>query len=421
MVINKKQALLVMGMHRSGTSALTRALKVFNVRLGDNLLPPVKGHNDKGYWEDVTFNAINIELLFLLGSDFHLLYLSKLECFTSPKFDNIKEKAKLFILEKFAESRLIGLKDPRTCLTLSFWNVIFNELGVNVKYILALRNPESAAKSFMKPHGFAKGKCLMLWAAYNFNFLKKANTTNSLIVSYENLIDNPQSQLNRISTFLNIPLHDKSDKSDKVDEYCNIFLDPALQRNQVSGTEELQNLSPLLHELYRHLIDCSEIDTSLKSKIEPSLLNSIERLLTGFEDSWSFFELYERGQANLKNKLEEANNKQEVQKCYIHYLDKEIDSQKKVIVTQKSEICSQEKTIVTQKSEICSQEKTIATQKSEVEIKITELIKELKVQDKQHKFIISKLKEDNNKLINSWSWRLTLPMRKILYFLLKLR
>ena len=95
--------------------------------------------------------------------------------------------------------------------------------------------------------------------------------------------------------------------------------------------------------LYRHLIDCSEIDTSLKSKIEPSLLNSIERLLTGFEDSWSFFELYERGQANLKNKLEEANNKQEVQKCYIHYLDKEIDSQKKVIVTQKSEICSQEK------------------------------------------------------------------------------
>ena len=50
------------------------------------------------------------------------------------------------------------------------------------------------------------------------------------------------------------------------------------------------------------------------------------------------------------------------------------------------------KTIVTQKSEICSQEKTIATQKSEVEIKITELIKELKVQDKQHKFIISKIK-----------------------------
>ena len=55
-------------MHRSGTSAITRGLQVMGVELGDNLMPALKGDNDKGYWEDIDLNALNIEMLSAIGS-----------------------------------------------------------------------------------------------------------------------------------------------------------------------------------------------------------------------------------------------------------------------------------------------------------------------------------------------------------------
>ena len=42
----------VLGMHRSGTSAVARGLKALGVDLGENLMPPVEGNNEKGFWED---------------------------------------------------------------------------------------------------------------------------------------------------------------------------------------------------------------------------------------------------------------------------------------------------------------------------------------------------------------------------------
>ena len=42
---------VVLGMHRSGTSALTKALELFGIDLGTDLLPP-QDDNPKGFFED---------------------------------------------------------------------------------------------------------------------------------------------------------------------------------------------------------------------------------------------------------------------------------------------------------------------------------------------------------------------------------
>ena len=55
-----KQLIVVLGMHRSGTSAITRGLKVLGVELGDQLIAAVEGDNSKGYWEDSDLNTLNI-------------------------------------------------------------------------------------------------------------------------------------------------------------------------------------------------------------------------------------------------------------------------------------------------------------------------------------------------------------------------
>ena len=77
--INQK-IVVVLGMHRSGTSAVTRGLQVIGIELGDRLMMPVKGDNDKGFWEDVDLNALNIEMLHAIDSDwFHLTAIDDID------------------------------------------------------------------------------------------------------------------------------------------------------------------------------------------------------------------------------------------------------------------------------------------------------------------------------------------------------
>ena len=69
----KPRLIVVLGMHRSGTSAITRALMALGVDLGSSLLPPDKDINDAGYWEDVDLNRLNMEMLHALQTDWHHL------------------------------------------------------------------------------------------------------------------------------------------------------------------------------------------------------------------------------------------------------------------------------------------------------------------------------------------------------------
>ena len=56
------RALLILGMHRSGTSAVTGALALRGVYLGQDLMPPGPD-NPRGFWEHAGVVAIHERLL----------------------------------------------------------------------------------------------------------------------------------------------------------------------------------------------------------------------------------------------------------------------------------------------------------------------------------------------------------------------
>ena len=98
----KKKIIVVIGMHRSGTSALTRALEVLNVHLGDNLMKPIADVNDKGFFEDLDinkFNDLSPDLLNLLSCMFNtnsnIRYTAK-ECLQHKFFTGIEYKRSFF-------------------------------------------------------------------------------------------------------------------------------------------------------------------------------------------------------------------------------------------------------------------------------------------------------------------------------------
>ena len=63
-----KQAVLVLGMHRSGTSAVTRFLNRLGAHLPSKLIPPDADSNVHGFWEPRNIVDIHDELLASAGS-----------------------------------------------------------------------------------------------------------------------------------------------------------------------------------------------------------------------------------------------------------------------------------------------------------------------------------------------------------------
>jgi hypothetical protein len=60
------RAVLILGMHRSGTSAFARSMQALGVYLGTNFLD-TKPDNPTGYWEDRNICALNERLLGVFG------------------------------------------------------------------------------------------------------------------------------------------------------------------------------------------------------------------------------------------------------------------------------------------------------------------------------------------------------------------
>ncbi len=153
----EKKLIVVLGMHRSGTSAITRGLQVLGASLGERLMPAIEGINDKGFFEDIEINAFNIELLSVIKSDW--FYLSPVKEFQLEKLrrEGYFLRAVALIQEKIKSEDIFAFKDPRVAKLLPFWKEVFSHCQINVNYVLALRHPLSVVNSLAKRDGFAAG------------------------------------------------------------------------------------------------------------------------------------------------------------------------------------------------------------------------------------------------------------------------
>jgi len=128
--------LMIIGMHRSGTSLVTSYLENCGLNLGNNLMPPDEG-NPKGYYENLDlYNFQNGILLEQFGSYFFKRKKVNLEFKPEMRLEAQK------ILNKIINSdNQIGLKDPRTSMFLDFWFNIFKNREDRVNFLFVYRDP----------------------------------------------------------------------------------------------------------------------------------------------------------------------------------------------------------------------------------------------------------------------------------------
>ncbi|MCI0551346.1 MAG: glycosyl transferase, partial [Anaerolineae bacterium] len=142
----QKKLVVVLGMHRGGTSALTRGLVALGIELGDHLMSALP-ENPKGYWEDLDIQGLNVDLLSCLGHDWYTLDLISAADLASERAIAVRSRAIELLRQKTADTNIYGIKDPRIARLLPFWQSVFDHLRLEVGYVIAVRNPLSVAHS----------------------------------------------------------------------------------------------------------------------------------------------------------------------------------------------------------------------------------------------------------------------------------
>src|SRR5262245_29563263 len=124
------RAILVLGMHRSGTSAATRVLNLLGVELGSRVLPPVAGDNDKGFWETRDAFDIDERLLAGVGRSWHDVRDMPAGWLESPAASQARAEIRRFVEEEFTSASLWAIKDPRMCRLAPVWLRALGELTI---------------------------------------------------------------------------------------------------------------------------------------------------------------------------------------------------------------------------------------------------------------------------------------------------
>lgn len=192
---------IVLGMHRSGTSALTKGLELFGVDLGQNLMV-ANEYNPKGYFEDNQLVEINNRIFAKACNHWSSMQFLEPADLLGAKFQKEQNEAREFLKGKLAQGTPIGLKDPRLSRTLPLWQKIFVELGVRVGYVIVFRSPFEIAASLEKRDGMAFDYGLALWGSYQTDALRHTESKSRLFVGFHQLLENSGRELARISEFL---------------------------------------------------------------------------------------------------------------------------------------------------------------------------------------------------------------------------
>ncbi len=277
--ISEKKLFIVIGMHRSGTSAVTRALKVFDIPLGDNFISASEDANPKGYWEDKDINALNVEMMEAINIDWHTLTPIQAAAIDSLRSNGYFSRAESLIQSKFADKFALGMKDPRITKLFPFWQEVFDQGRFNQNYLLALRNPISVAKSLEKRDGFLLGKSIYLWIDHVINSLSCTQAQKRIVIDYDRLLIQPEKEIARVSKYFHLQINQK-----QLNDYVTEFLDNGLC-HALSNQEELlidDRIPALAAEIYALMLEAASDKFDInQNNFEPTLQrwrNELERI-----------------------------------------------------------------------------------------------------------------------------------------------
>ncbi len=182
-----RRAILVLGMHRSGTSALARTLNLLGCDLPKTLVAETDS-NKAGHWESMPISRLNDELLESAGTNWHDWLPFNPDWVRSPKAAEFRQRAQDALAAEFGGSFLFVLKDPRICRMTRFWLETLEDFGARPAIFFIVRNPLEVAESLKKRDGFDTALGHLLWLRNVLDSEFESRGRARFIMSYDGLL-----------------------------------------------------------------------------------------------------------------------------------------------------------------------------------------------------------------------------------------
>ncbi len=226
-----RTAYLVLGMHRSGTSAVTQVLALAGAALPQNVMAGDE-HNARGYFEPWKIALFNDQRLRAGGTAWDDAFAFPYKPLAAkPERDWLTRGEALFG-EEYGDALFPLLKDPRVTVLMPFWRHVMADLEVGVRCVIPVRHPLAVAGSLARRNGFAPEKSVLVWTAYMLAAEAYTRDLPRAFVSYDGLLRDWRGEVARIEAAHGAPLPKMTDAAAKA---IGEFLTPELRHNDADG------------------------------------------------------------------------------------------------------------------------------------------------------------------------------------------
>ncbi len=240
--------LLILGMHRSGTSAVAGACALAGARLGDDLIAP-QDDNARGYFESATVLELHRRHLHEVGSSWDDIVPGRATTMTPALRDGIGA-----FVAAAGDHPLPAVKDPRLCRLLPHWLAELDRLGRRPCLLYVLRRPAEVAASLARRDGFSAEKAGLLWADHLVEAERAGRGRRRTFVRYRELLDDPVRTLDSAGASLGIEWpRPPASVADRLRE----FVDPGLRhwKDEPAGLDWGRAAEPI--EILRPALDAA--------------------------------------------------------------------------------------------------------------------------------------------------------------------
>ena len=274
--MKEKRAVLVLGMHRSGTSAVSRFVNMLGFDLGEHLMES-REDNPKGFWENSEIIRFNEELMSADGIRWDSID-SDIDKTIDRGLTAKSQKSAHAIIQKEFSSDDIVIKDPRLCRLLPVWQKLLADLEFDVVPVLVIRDPTAVARSLEKRDMMPTNRGLLLWLLYTFEVLD-CLVDPPILVNYDLLMQDADTGLASLRQL------NPARYADCVAQYNDEFLSSELYHHAQQPAETA------LAEIAQHLAsDLSSVDLLV---MKEQLLQALVAVYTASEESPENQRLYD--------------------------------------------------------------------------------------------------------------------------------
>jgi hypothetical protein len=260
--MQSRQIVFVLGMGRTGSSALTRLISLCGAQLPAELFGPDPS-NPAGHWEPLAALQLNDAFLHGRGATWWdpTLRLQHPDAISAADAEIMTGRIESF-LNACPAAPVVVIKEPRIVALSALWLAAAKRSGFTIKAAIPVRHPDEVAASLAARDGVGPELASVLWLKYSLLAERSSRQLPRVFVEYPNILADWRKEIARISRQLSVDLNAADPSA------VDVFLDRSLHRQQSRATPRDMFVRPWLSETYAALsaacrdepLDCDRLD-----------------------------------------------------------------------------------------------------------------------------------------------------------------